>query len=81
MAVIYVFEIEWLYDKYAENLKKVRPNAMVIYASTINNDKNFRDFCVSWTTEELLDRRGSLYDAHLLCTKDNDMDNFLDAAE
>ena len=54
---------------------------MVIYASTINNDKNFRDFCVSWTTEELLDRHESLYDAHLLCTKDNDMDNFLDAAE
>ncbi len=54
---------------------------MVIYASTINNDKNFRDFCVSWTTEELLDRRESLYDAHLLCTKDNDMDNLLDAAE
>lgn len=64
---------------FAENLKKVRPNAMVIYASTMNDDKNFRDLCVSWTPEELLDRRGSLYDAHLLCTKDNDMDNFLDA--
>ncbi|MCR5008227.1 MAG: potassium channel family protein [Oribacterium sp.] len=64
---------------FAENLKKVRPNAMIIYASTINDDKNFPDLCVSWTPEALLDRRGSLYDAHLMCTKDNDMDNFLDA--
>ena len=64
---------------FADNLKKVRPNAVIIYAESANDDKSSKDIAVSWTVRDLLDRRGSLYDAHIMCIKGNDMDNFLDA--
>ena len=64
---------------FAENLKRVRPNAMIIYAESSDNEKSDKDISVPWPAEELLERRGSLYDAHIMCMKDNDMDNFLDA--
>ena len=64
---------------FAENLKAVRPNAMIIYAGTTDIDSNAKYICVPWTVEEVLDRRGSLFDAHILCMKDNEMENFLDA--
>lgn len=64
---------------FAENLKAVRPDAMIIYAETKNDDKTSKDVCVSWSVKELLDRRGSLYDAHIMCMKENEMENFLDS--
>lgn len=64
---------------FAENLKLVRPDAMIIYAGTKDDDKQSKAVSVMWTPEELLDRRGSLYDAHLMCMKNNEMENFLDA--
>ncbi|MCR5419991.1 MAG: potassium channel family protein [Lachnospiraceae bacterium] len=66
---------------FAENLKKVRPDAMIIYAETKDDDKSSKFISVSWTVKELIDRRGSLYDAHIMCMKENEMENFLDAVE
>ena len=64
---------------FAENLKAVRHDAMIIYANTKDDDKSSRFISVSWSVEELIERRGSLYDAHIMCMKDNEMENFLDA--
>ncbi|MBQ7588541.1 MAG: ion transporter [Lachnospiraceae bacterium] len=64
---------------FAENLKAVRHDAMIIYASTKDDDKSSRFISVSWPVEELIERRGSLYDAHVMCMKENEMENFLDA--
>lgn len=36
---------------------------------------------VPWTVQEILERRGSLFDAHILCMKENEMQNFLDAVD
>lgn len=66
---------------FAENLKAVRPDAMMIYAETEETKKNSKDVSVLWTVQEILERRGSLYDAHLLCMKENEMENFLDAVD
>lgn len=66
---------------FAENLKAVRPDAMMIYAETEESKKNSKDVSVPWTVQEILERRGSLYDAHLLCMKENEMENFLDAVD
>ena len=64
---------------FAENLKAVRPDALIIYADSKSDDKTSRDVYVSWSVTELLDRRGSLYDAHIMCMKENEMENFLDS--
>ncbi len=64
---------------FAENLKAVRHDAMIIYAATKDDDKSSKFISVSWSVEELIERRGSLYDAHIMCMKDNEMENFLDA--
>lgn len=64
---------------FAHNLKKVRPDAMIIYAQTKDADKDSESISVSWDVNELLERRGSLYDAHVMCMKKNEMENFLDA--
>ena len=64
---------------FAENLKAVRHDAMIIYAGTKDDDKSSKFISVSWSVEELIERRGSLYDAHIMCMKDNEMENFLDA--
>ncbi len=66
---------------FAENLKAVRPDAMIIYAETVDADKTARYIAVSWSVQELIERRGSLYDAHIMCMKENEMENFLDAVE
>ena len=76
----YVFTARTLNaELFADNLKKVRPNAMIIYANVQNDEKASKDIFVPWSVEDLLDRRGSLYDAHIMCTRDDDMGNFLDA--
>ncbi len=64
---------------FADNLKAVRPDALIIYAETKSSDKTRDSVSVPWTVKELLGRRGSLYDAHIMCMKDNEMENFLDA--
>ena len=65
---------------FAQNLKKVRPDALIIYAGTRSDgDEADQSVSVSWDVNELLERRGSLYDAHIMCMKENEMDNFLDA--
>ncbi|MBQ7676826.1 MAG: ion transporter [Lachnospiraceae bacterium] len=64
---------------FAENLKAVRPDAMIIYAQTKEEQTTNKYICVPWTVEELLDRRGFLYDAHIMCMKENEMENFLDS--
>ncbi len=64
---------------FAENLKVVRQDALIIYADSKNDDKTSKDVFVSWSVKELLDRRGSMYDAHIMCMKENEMDNFLDS--
>lgn len=66
---------------FAENLKAVRPDAMMIYAETEELPKKSKDVSVPWTVQEVLERRGSLYDAHILCMKENEMENFLDAVD
>ncbi len=53
--------------------------ALIIYADSKNDDKTSKDVFVSWSVKELLDRRGSMYDAHIMCMKENEMDNFLDS--
>ncbi|MCR5278436.1 MAG: ion transporter [Lachnospiraceae bacterium] len=64
---------------FAENLKNVRSDAFIIYADTLKEDKTSKDVHVSWSVKELLDRRGSMYDAHIICMKENEMENFLDS--
>lgn len=64
---------------FADNLKKVRPDALIIYAETKISDKGKDYVCIPWTVNELLERRGSLFDAHIMCMKDNEMENFLDS--
>lgn len=76
----YIFSDKSPYSMiFAENLKKVRPDAMIIYAQTRDDEKTSQSISVSSSIEELLDRRGSLYDAHIMCMKENEMDNFLDS--
>ncbi len=64
---------------FAENIKAVRPDAVIIYSGTKDDGKLSKAIAVQWSPSELLDRRGSLYDAHLMCLKENEMENFLDA--
>ncbi|MBR1629483.1 MAG: hypothetical protein IJ679_09540, partial [Lachnospiraceae bacterium] len=64
---------------FAENLKAVRPDAMIIYAENTDETKASKSISVNWTVKELLERRGSLYDAHVMCMKENEMENFLDS--
>ncbi|WP_026659189.1 potassium channel family protein [Butyrivibrio sp. AC2005] len=66
---------------FADNIKAVRPDAVIIYSGTKDAGKTSRAIAVQWSPGELLERRGSLYDAHLMCMKDNEMENFLDAIE
>jgi voltage-gated potassium channel Kch len=66
---------------FAENLKKVRPNALIIYSNEKDEGKDNKSISVLWSPAELIERRGSLYDAHIMCMKSNEMDNFLDAVE
>ncbi len=66
---------------FAENLKAIRPNALIIYAETDESKKSSKHISVLWNVEEILERRGSLYDAHILCMKENEMENFLDAVD
>ena len=66
---------------FAENLKMIRPNALMIYAETEDAKKTNKDISVLWNVREILERRGSLYDAHILCMKENEMENFLDAVD
>lgn len=66
---------------FAENLKTIRPNALIIYAETDDSKKSSKDISVLWSVREIMERRGSLYDAHILCMKENEMDNFLDAVD
>ncbi|MCR5747037.1 MAG: potassium channel family protein [Lachnospiraceae bacterium] len=76
----YVFTGDSYYATvFAENLLSVRPDAMIIFAETKKDTVMDKAIAVSWTVEEILDRRGSLYDAHIMCMKDNEMENFLDA--
>ena len=64
---------------FAENLKAVRPDALIIYAHTKEEQVTGKYICVPWSVDELLDRRGFLYDAHIMCMKENEMENFLDS--
>ena len=64
---------------FAENIKEARPDAVIIYSGTKDEGKIPKSISVQWSPSELLERRGSLYDAHLMCMKDNEMENFLDA--
>ena len=64
---------------FAENLKSIRPNALIIYSETDEPKKSGKDVSILWNVQEILDRRGSLIDAHILCMKENEMENFLDA--
>ncbi|MCR4923515.1 MAG: potassium channel family protein, partial [Lachnospiraceae bacterium] len=65
---------------FAENLKQVRPDALIIYAETKSeNAKSSKELAVLWTVDELVQKRGSLYDLHIMCMKENEMENFLDA--
>ena len=64
---------------FAENLKAVRPDALIIYAQSKDKDLDSGSISVPWSVEELLERRGSLYDAHVMCLKENEMLNFLES--
>ncbi len=76
----YVFTGESYYATvFAENLLSVRPDAMIIFAESNKDSSMDKAISVSWTVEEILERRGSLYDAHIMCMKENEMENFLDA--
>ena len=76
----YVFTGDSYYARiFAENLLHVRPDAMIIYADTKTESEDDKSISVPWTVQETLERRGSLYDAHIMCMKENEMDNFLDA--
>ncbi len=76
----YVFTGESYYASvFAENLLAVRPDAMIIYAETKKDAATGKSISVTWTVAEVLERRGSLYDAHIMCMKESEMDNFLDA--
>ena len=66
---------------FAENIKAVRPDAVIIYSGTKDDGKLSKAIAVQWSPSELLERRGSLYDAHLMCLKENEMENFLDATK
>ncbi len=67
---------------FAENLKAVRPTAMIIYAETKDDNSNTNKYiAVQWSVSELIERRGSLYDLHIMCMKDNEMENFLDSVQ
>ncbi|WP_081846540.1 ion channel [Butyrivibrio sp. AE3004] len=78
----YIFTDQSQYSMiFAENIKAVRPDAVIIYSGTKEAGKTPRSISVQWSPSELLERRGSLYDAHLMCMKDNEMENFLDAIE
>ncbi len=76
----YIFTDKSAYSMiFADNIKAVRPDAVIIYSGTKDDDKSSKTISVQWSPAELLERRGSLYDAHLMCLKDNEMENFLDA--
>ncbi len=76
----YVFTGDSYYSQvFAENLLNVRPDAMIIFADTKKESDMEKSISVPWTVEEVLERRGSLYDAHIMCMKENEMENFLDA--
>ncbi len=66
---------------FAENLKMIRPNALIVYAETDEPKKTSKHISVLWNVEEILERRGSLFDTHILCMKENEMENFLDAVD
>ncbi|WP_051638822.1 potassium channel family protein [Butyrivibrio sp. NC2002] len=66
---------------FADNIKSVRPDAVIIYSGTKDDGKIPKAISVQWSPSELLERRGSLYDAHIMCLKDNEMENFLDAIQ
>ncbi|MBO4291359.1 MAG: ion transporter [Lachnospiraceae bacterium] len=66
---------------FAENLKAIRPNALIVYAETDEPKKTSKDISVLWSVREILERRGSLFDAHILCMKENEMENFLDSVD
>ncbi|MCR5452498.1 MAG: ion transporter [Lachnospiraceae bacterium] len=76
----YIFTDKSMYAViFAENLKKVRPDAMIIYADTNDNEHTQGFISVPLTVKELITRRGSLYDAHIMCMKEDEMENFLDS--
>ena len=78
----YIFTDQSNYSMiFAENLKAVRPDALIIYSGTNERGKDSKAISVQWSPTELLERRGSLYDAHLMCMKSNEMENFLDAVK
>ncbi len=67
---------------FAENLRRVRPEAVMIYAESGSSEMKETKadaLCVSWSVEEILERRESRLDVHPICMKENEMDNFLDA--
>ncbi|MCR5627786.1 MAG: potassium channel family protein [Lachnospiraceae bacterium] len=76
----YVFTGDSYYATvFAENLLMVRPDAMIIFAESNKESNVGKSISVPWTVPEILSRRGSLYDAHIMCMKENEMDNFLDS--
>ncbi|SDB42797.1 potassium channel family protein [Butyrivibrio sp. INlla16] len=76
----YIFTDKSQYSMiFAENIKAVRPDAVIIYSGCQDDGKGSKAISVQWSAAELLERRGSLYDAHIMCLKDNEMENFLDA--
>ncbi len=78
----YIFTDQSVYSMiFADNLKAVRPDALIIYSGTKEGSKDGKSITVQWSPTELLERRGSLYDAHIMCMKNNEMENFLDAVK
>ncbi|WP_044914844.1 potassium channel family protein [Butyrivibrio sp. WCE2006] len=78
----YIFTDQSPYSMiFTENIKMVRPDAVIIYSGTKDEGKAPKAISVQWSPSELLERRGSLYDAHLMCLKENEMENFLDATK